>query len=163
MRKMYAASGNLFTVTWSWQSFVSSCLRFWLSFCTGCTKWNTAAIKIFRYPWLVCFLSFWLRNAPLVKVIGNPISDGIVFVFHLAWCARGLKSLKRFWCYLIPFRAASRLSNYCIWCLFVSLTGFMKSSLVYVASLCRFVRFEALIWSIIRFDIQNFKKPLDIF
>ena len=24
-------------------------------------------------------LPFWLRNAPLVKVIGNPISDGIVF------------------------------------------------------------------------------------
>ena len=29
--------------------------------------------------WLVCLLRFWLRNAPLVKVIGNPISDGIVF------------------------------------------------------------------------------------
>ena len=27
--------------------------------------------------WLVCLLRFWLRNAPLVKVIGNPISDGI--------------------------------------------------------------------------------------
>ena len=25
------------------------------------------------------FIGFWLRNAPLVKVIGNPISDGIVF------------------------------------------------------------------------------------
>ena len=34
-------------------------------------------------------LNFWLGNAPLVKV-GNPISDDIVFVFHLAgW---GLKS-----------------------------------------------------------------------
>ena len=28
-------------------------------------------------------MNFWLRNAPLVKV-GNPFSDGIVFVFHLA-------------------------------------------------------------------------------
>ena len=27
-------------------------------------------------------LNFWLKNAPLVKV-GNPISDDIVFVFHL--------------------------------------------------------------------------------
>ena len=26
--------------------------------------------------WLVCSLVFWLRNAQLVKVIGNPISDG---------------------------------------------------------------------------------------
>ena len=38
-----------------------------------------------RYSWLVCLLNFWLRNALLVKV-GNPISDGIVFVFHLAGC-----------------------------------------------------------------------------
>ena len=26
---------------------------------------------------------YWLRNAPLVKV-GNPVSDGIVFVFDLS-------------------------------------------------------------------------------
>ena len=37
------------------------------------------------HAWLVCLLNFWLRNALLVKV-GNPISDGIVFVFHLAGC-----------------------------------------------------------------------------
>ena len=35
------------------------------------------------YSWLVCSLFFWLRESSLVKV-GNPISDGIVFVFHLA-------------------------------------------------------------------------------
>ena len=45
--------------------------------------------RVFCYSWLVCLLNFWLRNAPLVKV-GNPISDDIVFVFHLAGC--GLKS-----------------------------------------------------------------------
>ena len=38
---------------------------------------------MFCYSWLVCLLGFWLRNTSLVKV-GNPISDGIVFVFHLA-------------------------------------------------------------------------------
>ena len=27
------------------------------------------------YSWLVCRLGFWLRNAPLVKVIGNPTAD----------------------------------------------------------------------------------------
>ena len=37
---------------------------------------------VFCYSWLVCLLGFWLRNTSLVKV-GNPISDGIVFVFHL--------------------------------------------------------------------------------
>ena len=31
--------------------------------------------------------NFWLRNAPLVKV-GNPFSDGIVFVFYLAGCVK---------------------------------------------------------------------------
>ena len=35
--------------------------------------------RFFFISWLVCLLHFWLRNAPLVKVIGNPISDGIVF------------------------------------------------------------------------------------
>ena len=54
--------------------------------------------------WLVCLLVFWLRDASLVKV-ENPISDGIVFVFHLAWCVRGFKSLKRFWPYFIAFRS----------------------------------------------------------
>ena len=73
---------------------------------------------VFCYLWLVCLLGFCMRNTWLVKV-GNPISDGIVFVFYLAWCVRGLQSLKRYWRYLIPFRTASRmvsLSNYCVWC-----------------------------------------------
>ena len=92
--------------------------------------------RVFCYLWLVCLLAFWLRNTSLVKV-GNPISDGIVFVFtcfHLAWCVRGLKSLKRFWPYLIVFNASRMvsLSNYCIWRLFF-ISNLMKSSLVYAA------------------------------
>ena len=51
---------------------------------------------VFCYSWLACLLSFWLRNTSLFHV-GNPISNGIIFVFHLAWCMRGLKSLKRYW------------------------------------------------------------------
>ena len=35
--------------------------------------------RVFCYSWLVCLLGFWLKNTSLVKV-GNPISDGIVFV-----------------------------------------------------------------------------------
>ena len=45
---------------------------------------------MFCYSWLVCLLGFWLRNMSLVEV-GNPISDGIVFVFRLAWCVEGWK------------------------------------------------------------------------
>ena len=35
--------------------------------------------RFLRKSWLVCLLRFWLRNTLLVKVIGNPTSDGIVF------------------------------------------------------------------------------------
>ena len=35
--------------------------------------------RLFCNSWLVCLLCFLLTNAPLVKVIGNAISDGIVF------------------------------------------------------------------------------------
>ena len=115
-------------------------------------------------------MGFWLRNASLVKV-GNPISDGIVFVFHLAWCVRGLKSLKRFWPYLIVFSASRMvsLSNYCIWCLFF-ISNLMKSSVVYAAiwfmhvckiwdnDLTESDRVSGLIIS-----LWSFKKPLDIF
>ena len=50
MRKIYAASGNVFTDSWSWQSFVSS------------------------YDILNCL---FMRR--LLKSVGNPISDGIIF------------------------------------------------------------------------------------
>ena len=43
--------------------------------------------RVFCYSWLVCLLGFWFGNVSLDKV-GNPISDGIAFVFHLAWCVR---------------------------------------------------------------------------
>ena len=48
---------------------------------------------VFCYSWLVCLLGFWLSQSR------------IVFIFHRAWYVRGLKSLKRCWLYLIPFRS----------------------------------------------------------
>ena len=35
--------------------------------------------RLFCNSWLVCLLHFMLTNALVVKVIGNPISDGVVF------------------------------------------------------------------------------------
>ena len=35
--------------------------------------------RLFCNSWLVCLLRILLTNALFVKVIGNPISDGIVF------------------------------------------------------------------------------------
>ena len=134
MRKIYAASWILFTLT----AEADRVLCQLVMFLTVCFYWmykNEIQLlsRVFCYSWLVCLLVFWLRDASLVKV-GNPISDGIVFVFHLAWCVRGLKSLKRFWPYLIVFSASRMvsLSNYCIWCLFF-ISNLMKSSVVYAA------------------------------
>ena len=103
--KIYEASGNVFTDSWSWKTFVSSCDVFKCLSPPDIQNEIQLLSRFFCYSWLVCLLGFWLRNAPLVQVIGNPISDGIVFVFHLAWCVRWLKSLKGFWPYLMVFRS----------------------------------------------------------
>ena len=85
MRKIYAASGNLLTDSWSLQSFVSSCdVLNWL-FLLGVQNEIQLPSRLFCNLWLVCLLRFLLTNAPVVnKVIGNPISDGIVFKNELA-------------------------------------------------------------------------------
>ena len=76
----------------SWQSFVSTCDFFNCLFPLNIVQNEIQLLsRVFCFSWLVCLSGFWLRNTSLVKV-GNPISDGIVFVFHLAWCVRGLKS-----------------------------------------------------------------------
>ena len=90
--------------SWSWQSFVSTCDVFNCLFPLDVQNEIQLLSRVFCYSWLVCVLVFWLRDASLVKV-GNPISDGIVFVFHLSWCVRWLKRLKRFWPYLMAFRS----------------------------------------------------------
>ena len=79
------------------------------TFPSGCTKWTQLPSRFFCNSCLVCLLDLWLRNVPLVKIIGNLISYGLVFVFHLSWCVRGFKRLKWFWPYLTAFR--SRIST----------------------------------------------------
>ena len=80
MGKIYAASGNLLTAdSWSWPSFVSSCDVLNCLFLLGVQNETQLLSTLFCNSWLVCLLRFLLTNAPIVKVIGNPISDGIVF------------------------------------------------------------------------------------
>ena len=80
MRKIYAASGNLLTDSWSWQGFVSSCDDVF-----NCLFLLDVPSEIELLTRLFCVIHgwfamrFWLRNAPLVKIIGNPILDDIVF------------------------------------------------------------------------------------
>ena len=66
--------------SWSWQSFVSTCDVFNCLFPLEVQNEIQLLSRVFCYSWLVCLLGFWLRNASLIKV-GNPISDGIVFLF----------------------------------------------------------------------------------
>ena len=90
--------------SWSWERFVSTCDVF------NCLSPRNVQNEIqllsglFCYSWLVFLLGFWSRKLSLVKV-GNPVSDGIVFDLHLAWCVRGLKRLKQYWPFLIAFRS----------------------------------------------------------
>ena len=78
-RKIYAPSGNLLTDSWSWQSFVSSCDDLNCLFLLDVQNEIQLLSRLFCHSWLVRLLHFLLTNAPLVKVTGNPISDGIVF------------------------------------------------------------------------------------
>ena len=74
---------NLFYFdSWSWQSLVSTCDVFNCLFPLDVQNEIQLLSGVFCYSWLVCFLGFWLRNTSFGKV-GNPISDGIVFVFAL--------------------------------------------------------------------------------
>ena len=101
MRNIYAASWILFTLTAEEDRVLCQLVFFFCFFVFVVFVFLQNEIlllsAVFCHSWLVCLLSFWLRNTSLVNV-GNPISDGIVFVFkfHLAWCVRGLKSLKQY-------------------------------------------------------------------
>ena len=55
------------------------------------------------HGWFLFQVFGWELHAPLDQVIGNPTSDGTVFVFNLAWCLRGFKRLQQFWPYLMAF------------------------------------------------------------
>ena len=82
MRKIYAASGNLLTDSLRWQSFLSSCDVLNCLFLLSVQNEIQLLSRLFCNSWLVLrdsLLRFLLTNAPLLKVIGNSISDGIVF------------------------------------------------------------------------------------
>ena len=84
---IYAASGNLFTDSWSWQSFVSSCdvlnLLFPLDVQNEIYCFQDSSVI---HVWFVYWESDFRRHR-----------------VYLAWCVRGLKS----WPYLMAFRSCS--------------------------------------------------------
>ena len=120
--------------SWSWQSFVSTCDVFNCLFPLAVQNEIQLLSRLFCNSWLVCLLRFLLTNAPLVKVIGNPISDGIVFKNELTTHLPLLEAYNEGWKVSSDSRAASRLvslSNYCLDVFFFF--GFLKSSVVYAA------------------------------
>ena len=110
----------------SWQSFVSTCDVFnhcWLSFSTGCTKWNLATIKS-----LLLFMA--------------SLSIGFLVEKYVACQSRksdfdGIDSFSFFtlldWKVWSDVASRSCLSNYCICVCFFHISNFMKPSAVYEA------------------------------
>ena len=86
MRKIYAASWILFTFTAEADRVLCQLVMFFTFFFHWMYKLKFSCYQessvVVCYSCIVCLLGFWLRNTSLVKV-GNPISDGIVFVFTL--------------------------------------------------------------------------------
>ena len=106
---------------WRLQSVFVDLWCFLLSFSTGCIKWNTAAINSLLLFMAGLFIEFVVEKCAACQV-GNPISDDIVFVFHLAGCwlkSPSSDSGLTWWLSGAASRMVS-LSNYCICvCLFV--------------------------------------------
>ena len=138
MRKTYAASWNLFILTAKADRVLYQLVMFLTVFLHWMYKMKYSCYQESSniHGWFVYWVFAWEMRR-LSK--SEPISaDGIVFVFHLA--------------------CLMRKSGF-------ELISWSSAQLIYAPSLCMFVRFETMIWSIIRFDIslQNSKRALDIF
>ena len=62
IRKIYAASWNLFTLTIEAERVLCQLVIFQLSFSTGSTKWNTAAIKSLLLFMAGLFIGFFVQK-----------------------------------------------------------------------------------------------------
>ena len=104
MWKIYAASWKLFTLTAEADRVLCQLVMFLTVFFHWMYKMKYSCYQEYSviHGWFVYWV-FGLEMRRLSK-LGNPISDGIVFVFHLAQCVRGFKSLKQLWPSLICFR-----------------------------------------------------------
>ena len=90
-----------------WQlKLTEFCVNLWcflMSFSTGCTKWNTAAIKSLLLFMAGLFIGFLVEKCVACQ---SRKSDFGWHRFRFSPCwMRVEKSLKRFWPYLIAFRS----------------------------------------------------------
>ena len=89
--------------SWSWQSFVSTCNVFNPLLPLDVPK-KAAAIKSILLFVASLFIGFLVERCVACQSRKSDFGRHR-FRFHLAWCVRGFKSLKRFWPYFIAFRS----------------------------------------------------------
>ena len=109
MRKIYAASGNLFTDSWSWQSFVSSCDVFNCLFLLDVPneiELLTRLFCLFHGLFIVLLVdkctacqNHWKSD------FGWHRFQKWAYSLALVWGVRGLKSIKRFCPHLMALRS----------------------------------------------------------
>ena len=104
MWKIYAASWILFTLTAEADRVLCQLVMFLTVFFHWMYKMKYSCYQESSviHGWFVYWVFGWEMRR--LSKLGNPISDGIVFVFHLAQCVRGFKSLKQLWPSLTSFR-----------------------------------------------------------
>ena len=144
MRKIYAASGNLLTDSWSWQGFVSSCDVFNWLFLLDIPNETELLTRLF------CVIHGWFIYCAFGLEM-HSLSESLEIRFRMASFSKKnelthlplLEAYKEGWKVSSdsgltwwPSGAASRLlslSNYCLWCVCVFFLGLLRSSVVYAA------------------------------
>ena len=91
MRKIYAASWNLFTLTAEADRVLCQLVIFLMSFSTGCAKWNTAAIKSLLLFMAGLFIGFLVEKCVACQ---SRKSDFGWNRFRFSPCLRRNRSLK---------------------------------------------------------------------
>ena len=104
----WSRSTSKFWLVKIWQ--VSSCGKFmqhasWNLFTLTAEADRVSTCDVFN-----CLFPLSVQNIRRLSKSEIRFGNGIVFVFHLAWCVRGLKNLKRFWPYLIVFNVSLMVS-----------------------------------------------------
>ena len=129
MRKIYAASWNLFTVTAETDRVFCQLVMF----LTGCRKWNSAAIKSLLLFMASLFIGFLVEKYVAFQ---SRKSDFGWHRFRFLPCfmRKRVEKFEAILALLDSFSASRMvsLSNYCIWRLFF-ISNLMKSSVVYAA------------------------------
>ena len=87
MRKIYAASWNLFTDSWNWRSFVyKRCEAFNCLFLLDAQNEIQMLGRFLSYSWLVCLLVFGWEMRRLSKSSEIRFRMDRFYSLPLAWC-----------------------------------------------------------------------------